>query len=235
MNAVHWPAVSAIALALAIGREVQTASPQTNIYSATGKNALAPAAAGARPLVYVPNSRSATVTVIDPTTYRVIRTFPTGAVPQHVVPSYDLATLWVANNSGNSLTKIDPATGQEGARVQVDDPYNMYFTPDGRYAMVIAERRRRVDFRDAHDMNLVQSLPVACRGVDHLEFTAGGRYAIATCEFSGQLVKIDLTSRTVAAYLNLAPRVSNPLKRITALFRRRHGGHGISPMPQDIR
>jgi YVTN family beta-propeller protein len=101
--------------------------------------------------------------------------------------------------------------------------------------MVIAERRRRVDFRDAHDMRLVQSLPVACRGVDHLEFTADGRYAIATCEFSGQLVKIDLTSRTVAGYLNLAPRVSNPLKRITALFRRRHGGHGTSPMPQDIR
>src|SRR5258708_4790627 len=232
---MHRSAVSAIVLALVTCRDVKSAPAQTNIYAATGKNALAPAAARARPLVYVPNSRSATVTIIDPITYSVIRTFPTGAVPQHVVPSYDLTTLWVANNSGNSLTKIDPATGQEGARVQVDDPYNMYFTPDGRYAMVIAERRRRVDFRDAHDMRLVQSLPVACRGVDHLEFTADGRYAIATCEFSGQLVKIELTSRTVAGYLNLAPRVSNPLKRITALFRRRHGGHGTSPMPQDIR
>jgi YVTN family beta-propeller protein len=232
---MHRSAVSAIVLALVTCSDVKSAPAQTNIYAATGKNALAPAAARARPLVYVPNSRSATVTIIDPITYSVIRTFPTGAVPQHVVPAYDLTTLWVANNSGNSLTKIDPATGQDGARVQVDDPYNMYFTPDGRYAMVIAERRRRIDFRDAHDMKLVQSLPVACRGVDHLEFTGDGRYAIATCEFSGQLVKIDLTRRTVAGYLNLAPRVSNPLKRVTALFRRRHGGHRTLPMPQDIR
>ncbi|HEX9366816.1 MAG TPA: YncE family protein [Vicinamibacterales bacterium] len=238
--AAHRSAAGAIVLALAICGDTNATPAQTtvNIYAAAGKNALAPAAARARPLVYVPNSRSATVTVIDPATYRVIRTFPTGKLPQHVVPSYDLGTLWVANNSGNSLTKIDPATGQEGPRVPVDDPYNMYFTPDGRFAIVIAERRHRLDFRDAHDMTLVQSLPVACRGVDHLEFTADGRYAIATCEFSGQLVKIDLAPRTVVGYLSLGAPVSNPsrLKRMTAIFhRRRHDSHTTSSMPQDIR
>jgi YVTN family beta-propeller protein len=234
MNAVHWPAVSAIASALAIGREVQTASPQTNIYSATGRYALAPAAARARPLVYVPNSRSATVTVIDPGTYRVVRSFSTGTLPQHVVPSYDLGTLWVASNEGNSLTPIDPVTGEDGTRVPVDDPYNLYFTPDGRFAMVIAERLDRIDFRDARDMTLVQSLPVACKGVDHMEFTADGRYAIATCEFSGQLVKIDVGARAVVGYLNLVA-VSSPLKKLTGLLGRRHGDHASAPMPQDIR
>src|SRR3989442_14840904 len=179
MNAVYRSAVGAIAVALAICGDVQIASTQTNIYAATGENALAPAAARARPLVYVPNSRSATVTVIDPGTYRVIRSFPTGTLPQHVVPSYDLGTLWVANNEGNSLTRIDPVTGEDGTRVRVDDPYNLYFTPDGRFAMVIAERLNRIDFRNAHDMTLVQSLPVGCKGVDHMEFTADGRYAVA--------------------------------------------------------
>src|SRR5262249_39837951 len=148
----------------------------TNIYAATGKNALAPAASRARPLVYVPNSRSSTVTVIDALTYRVVRTFSTGPLPQHVVPSYDLGTLWVANNDGNSLTPIDPATGQEGPRVPVDDPYNLYFTPDGQFAIVIAERLNRIDFRNPHSMTLVHSLPVACQGVDHMEFTSDGRY-----------------------------------------------------------
>jgi YVTN family beta-propeller protein len=233
--ATHRSAAGTIALALAIcGGAKTTPAQTTNIYAATGKNALAPAAARARALVYVPNSRSATVTVIDPLTYRVVRTFPTGKLPQHVVPSYDLSTLWVANNNGNSLTKIDAVTGQEGARVPVDDPYNMYFTPDGRFAMVIAERRRRIDFREAHDMKLVQSLPVACKGVDHLEFTSDGRYAIATCEFSGQLVKIDLAPRAVVGYLNLGVAVSHQVKRVTAVFRR-HGSHATSSMPQDIR
>ena len=225
-----------LALAICSGTTTTPAQTKVNIYAATGKNALSPAAAHARPLVYVPNSRAATVTIIDPATYRVVRTFPTGKLPQHVVPSYDLGTLWVANNSGNSLTKIDPATGQEGIRVPVDDPYNMYFTPDGRFAMVVAERRHRIDFRDAHDMKLVQSVSVACKGVDHMEFTADGRFAIATCEFSGQLVKIDLTPRTVVGYLSLGTHVSAPLKKVTKILRGRHAGHATSSsMPQDIR
>jgi YVTN family beta-propeller protein len=237
------PTVSAIAMALAICGGVTTARAQgrsldagpINIYATTGTNALAPAAAHARPLVYVPNSRSATVTVIDPATYRVIRSFSTGALPQHVVPSYDLGTLWVANNEGNSLTPIDPATGEEGTPVPVDDPYNLYFTPDGRFAMVVAERLDRIDFRDAHDMSLVQSLSLACKGVDHMDLTPDGRYAIATCEFSGQLVKIDLEARAVVGYLNLGNGVTSPLKKLKALFGRRHRDHAIGPMPQDIR
>ena len=52
-------------------------------------------------------------------------------------------------------------------------------------------------------MKLFQSLSLSCVGVDHMEFTADGRYAIATCEFSGQLVKIDLATRDVVGYLTL--------------------------------
>ena len=231
---MHWLAVCTIAAALAIAGTAQTAPAQVNIYAASGKNALAPAAARARPLVYVPNARGASVTVIDPVTYRVVRTFATGTTPQHVVPSYDLRTLWVANNDGNSLTPIDPVTGQDGPRVAVDDPYNLYFTPDGRFAMVVAERLDRIDFRDPHSMALVQSLPVACEGVDHMEFTADGRYGIATCEFSGQLVKIDLASHTVAGYLTLDTSLSRPAKKLPRLFRQGHN-HSAASMPQDIR
>jgi DNA-binding beta-propeller fold protein YncE len=215
--------------------QAQETAAATNIYASTGKSALAPAAARARPLVYVPNSRSATVTIIDPLLYRVVRTFPTGALPQHVVPSHDLGTLWVANNQGNSLTPIDPITGQDGARVAVDDPYNLYFTPDGLEAIVIAERRHRFDFRDAHDMKLRQSVPVKCKGVDHMEFTADGRYAIATCEFSSQLVKIELATHAIVGYLTLGAAPTNPIKKLTALLLRRRHAHAARPMPQDIR
>src|SRR5206468_2668522 len=86
--------------------------------------------------------------------------------------------LWVANNRGNTLTPIDPATGREGASVPVADPYNLYFTPDGRLAIVVAERRRRLDFRDAKTMALVQSVALGCKGVDHMEFTANGVFLV---------------------------------------------------------
>jgi YVTN family beta-propeller protein len=198
--------------------EVTDAAGAVNIYAAAGPNALAPAAARARPLVYVPNSRSASVSVIDPATYRVVRTFATGAVPQHVVPAYDLTRLWVLNNEASTLTPIDPITGTEGRPIHVDDPYNMYFTPDGRLAIVVAERRRRLDFRDAQTMKLARSLRTDCRGIDHMEFTADGRYVVATCEFNGHLLKLDLATMKPVGYLALDS-----------------AGHDAASMPQDIR
>src|SRR2546426_3115072 len=189
-----------------------------NIYSAIGVGMLDSVARHALPLVYVPLGGEASVAVIDPHTFRVLRKFETGALPQHVVPSYDLRTLWVANDLGNTLTPIDPETGKAGKAVRVVDPYNLYFTPDGRYAIVVAERLQRLDFRDPHTMALVESAPVHCRGVDHVEFTADGRWALATCEFTGQLAKLDVATRKVVSYLTLDP-----------------GGLDSAAMPPDLR
>jgi YVTN family beta-propeller protein len=160
----------------------------------------------ARALVYVPNSESGTVSVISQRTRRVVRTFPVGALPQHVTPSWDLETLWVSANQGNSLTPIDPETGKPGAPVPVTDPYNLYFTPDGRRAIVVAERLARLDFRTPQTMRLRRSLPVpGCRGIDHMDFTADGETALASCEFAGRMVVIDLPTETVRKTIALRP------------------------------
>ena len=116
------------------------------------------------------------------------------------MPSWDLKTLYVTNDTGNSLTPIDPRTGKPGRPIPVDDPYNLYFTPDGRYAIVVAERLQRLDFRDAHTMRLRHSLPVPCRGVDHMDFTADGRYLLASCEFSGQARQVDVAPQRVVRH-----------------------------------
>ena len=133
----------------------------------------------------------------------MVERFNVGRQPQHVVPSYDLKTLYATNDLGNTLTPIDPATGKPGAPMPVEDPYNMYFTPDGRYAVVVAERLERLDFRDAHTMHLERSLPVPCRGIDHLDFSADGRYLIASCEFAGAVLKVDVANQTVVGRLAL--------------------------------
>jgi YVTN family beta-propeller protein len=168
-------------------------TPSTvDIYAADRPNALSPAVASFPSLVYVPNSESNTVDVIDPATMHVVNHFDVGAEPQHVVPSYDLKTLYVAADKGNTLTPIDPATGQPGAPIPVEDPYNLYFTPDGRFAIVVAERLARLDFTDPHTFAVVKSVPVPCEGVDHLDFSADGSYLIASCEFSSEMVKVAL-------------------------------------------
>ena len=185
-----------------------------NLYSETAAGRLSPAVVGALPRVYVPNVKAHTVTVIDATTLTVIETFSVGINPQHVVPSYDLTTLWVANNAEGlttgSLTPVDPTTGKPGKPIPVDDPYNLYFTPDGRSAMVVAEALKRLDFRDPRTMALQTSIAVPnCAGVNHVDFAIDGRYFIATCEFQSGLVKVDMVDRKVLGYLSL-PRNGMP-------------------------
>ena len=119
------------------------------------------------------------------------------------MPAWNLKTLYVTNDLGNSLTPIDPRTGKPGTPIPVDDPYNMYFTPDGRYAIVVAERLHRLDFRDAHTFALHKSLAVPCLGVDHMDFSADGSYLIASCEFSGQMIKVDVKRERVVGVLDL--------------------------------
>lgn len=154
--------------------------------------------------VYVPNSGDNTVDVIDPKTFKIIAHFSSGGhEPQHVVPRYDLKKLWVINDLGDTATDIDPATGARGKTIPVEDPYNMYYTPDGKFAIVVAERKQKLNFLDPFTMKLVESVPVSCPGIDHMDFTADGRYLIASCEFSSELLKVDVATHKIVGSLKL--------------------------------
>ena len=179
-----------------------------NLYSETAAGRMSPAVRGHLERVYVPNLRSNDVYVIDPARMKVVERFKVGAAPQHIVPSWDLKTLWVANNAerrtNGSLTPIDPLTAKPGKAVAVDDPYNVYFTPDGKSAIVVAEAKKRLDFREPQSMKLQYSIDTPqCGGINHADFSIDGRYALFTCEFDGSLAKIDLVQRKVAGYLKL--------------------------------
>ena len=180
-----------------------------DIYAADRPGNLSPTVKRYPSRIYVPNSGSNTVDVIDPTTYKIIGHFRVGRQPQHVTPSYDLKTLWVLNDLGDSLTRIDPATGKKGKTIRVEDPYNMYYTPDGKHAIVVAERKERLDFVNPQTMKLEHALSVPCRGVDHMDFSADGRYLIASCEFSGSVVKVDVEKQSLIGELKL-PRPGMP-------------------------
>jgi len=176
-----------------------------NIYAFD--RSLAPEATLARPLVYVPDSDESLLDVINPATRKVVARMRVGRNPQHVVPGWDLRRLYVANDQGNSLTPIDPRTGHRaGPDIAVDDPYNMYFTPDGKSAIVVAEAHHHLDFRDPHTFALQDQVRVPCAGVDHMDFAADGSYLIASCEFSGELLKVDLTKRAIVGVLYVGGR-----------------------------
>jgi YVTN family beta-propeller protein len=183
-----------------------------NIYSGIGADNLNPALTNVPQRVYVPNHSSNTVSVIDQATMKVIDTFKVGLGPQHIIPSWDLKTLWVANNASNTprgaMTPIDPLTSKPGAVMEVDDPYNMYFMPDGSEAVIVDEAYKRLDIRDPHTMKLITEIPTPdCHGINHADFSADYSFAIFTCEFrGGALVKVDLKNRKVLGMLELSKK-----------------------------
>ena len=185
------------------------AAPEArSVYSGTASDKISPALAGDLERIYVPNLKGNDVYVVDPKLMKVVDRFKVGIGPQHIVPSWDMRTLWATNNAegrtDGSLTPIDPRSGKPGKAIPVDDPYNMYFTPDGASAIVVAEARKRLDFRDPKTMALQYSIHTpGCAGINHADFSADGRYAIFTCEFAGTLAKIDLAQRKVLGYLKL--------------------------------
>jgi YVTN family beta-propeller protein len=180
-----------------------------NLYSETVTGKMSPVVADHLELVYVPHVQSNDVYVIDPRTLKVIDKYKVGLNPQHVVPSWYQKKLRFTNNAERttkgSLTPIDPRTGKRGEDVLVHDPYNMYFSPDGKYAIVVEEAEKRLNFRDAQTMVHEYYIQTPqCAGVNHADFSIDGSFAIFTCEFNKSLAKVDLVNRKVAAYLRLS-------------------------------
>src|SRR5271165_7326801 len=106
-----------------------------NVYAGAGAGMLSPAVAGHLSRVYSPNLTTGKVDVIDPETFKVIESLAAVHSPEHIVPSWDLQTLWVSGDisyggGGHAyVMPIDPRTGKLGKAIEVPDSYNMYFTP----------------------------------------------------------------------------------------------------------
>jgi YVTN family beta-propeller protein len=188
---------------------------RNNLYSETAADRMSSAVSGALERVYVPNRAANSVSVIDPATLKVVDTFKVGIHPQHVVPSWDLRQLWVANNAegrtDGSLTPIDPKTGKPGKSIPVDDPYNMYWSPDGKSAIIVAEAYKRLDFRDPVTLKMQYTIATPkCAGINHADFSIDGKFALFTCEFNGSITKIDLVNRRVVDTIKLSQYFNRP-------------------------
>ena len=198
-----------IAVSALLFQSVHAQTQTMNLYSETTAGKLSPAVADALPRVYVPHIKSGDIYVIDSTTFQVVDKFSVGSNPQHVIPSWDMKTLWVAGSGERKLPgvviPIDPKTAKPGTTIKVEDAYNMYFTPDGSSAIIVAEALRRLEFRNPQTMKLQYNIATPeCSGVNHADFSADGTFAIFTCEFGGgKLAKVDLVQKKVTGYLAL--------------------------------
>jgi DNA-binding beta-propeller fold protein YncE len=178
-----------------------------DVDAAAGAGMLSPAVAGDKPLVYVPHSGSGDVWVIDPATFRVVAKYPAGKELQHVVPSWDLRTLYATDDRGDHVLPFDPKTGLPGKAFPVVDPYNVYFSPDGQYAISVAERLRKLVWYDPHTWQVHDETPTPeCAGIDHADFSPDGRTAVFTCEFAGRVAVVDVASHHLLRMIDMPHR-----------------------------
>lgn len=193
-----------------IGDQLPGMPPVTdphNVYANAGPNMLSDAAKAALPLVYVPHTKSGDVWVINPTTFAVVGKYRLGGELQHVIPSYDMTTLYASDDTTNKITPFDPKTGKPGANIPVIDPYNMYFTSDGKSAISVAEERRELVFYDPHTWKVQQTLATPqCAGIDHSDFMPNGRIAVFTCEFDGRVAVVDLVAHKLLRTIDMPVR-----------------------------
>ena len=67
----------------------------------------------------------------------------------------------------------------------------------------MAERNNQVDFYDPHSWTLIKHLNIPHRGVNHAEFSPDGKTMVASCEFSGYVVRIDLETMEITGELDV--------------------------------
>ncbi|MBY4946842.1 beta-propeller fold lactonase family protein [Cupriavidus respiraculi] len=160
--------------------------------------ALLPAPALAE-VVVVLNSGDASVTLIDRDTQKVLETFPVGKEPHHLIATPDNKSLIVANAVGNDLVLLDPVAGKVQQRVaDIDDPYQIGFSPDQKWFVVTGNRLDRVDLYrwDGKALKMARQLPLA-KTPSHVAFTDDSRIAFVTLQDSNEVVAIDLPTQTV--------------------------------------
>ncbi len=154
--------------------------------------------------IFVLNSLDATISIIDPQTYKEIRRVPTGKEPHHLYLTPDEKSLMVANALGDSLTMLDPKTGEVQRVVdKIADPYQLKFSPDMKWLITAANRLNHVDFYHATpraaggvDLVLAKRVPTG-KTPSHIGVDSKSTVAYVSMQDSDELVAIDLATQAI--------------------------------------
>lgn len=89
--------------------------------------------------LYVTNTHSGTISVIDTARDEVVATIPLGGgVPNRIVLTPDGAQAWAIHDKSRVISVVDVAARKVLRKVKIGEwPYNLTFTPDGRYCWVL--------------------------------------------------------------------------------------------------
>jgi YVTN family beta-propeller protein len=157
--------------------------------------------------VFVLNSLDASVSVIDPVTWKETKRIATGKEPHHLYMTPDEKSIIVANALADSLTFIDPRTAEVQHTVRgILDPYHLRFSPDMKWFLTAANRLNHVDIYrwDGKELQLAKRIPTG-KTPSHIWIDSKSTTAFVSMQDSDELVAIDLLSQAVKWRIKTGP------------------------------
>jgi DNA-binding beta-propeller fold protein YncE len=147
-------------------------------------------------LAFVINSGGASVSVIDMATQKELRRIPALREPHHYALTPDGKSLLIGDTVGNELLFLDPATGAVQRRMPCVDPYQLWFSPDGRFLVVNGLARNQVDVYDGTSLQLLKRFPAAAMP-SHLAYAPDSSTVYVSLQETDRLVAIDLKQLSI--------------------------------------
>jgi len=145
--------------------------------------------------IVVLNSEEASYSIIDVATRMEVQRLPIGREPHHLIPTPDGKDLLIASTGTNELLVLDPRTGERRGMVRnIVDPYQLGFSPDGKWFVTAAYRLDHVDIYQADGFKLagrifLDGLP------SHMSFDAESKTVFVTLQQSGRVAAFDLATQ----------------------------------------
>ena len=151
------------------------------------------------PPIFLLNSLDASISVIDPVSWKETKRIPTGKEPHHLYMTPDQKSLIVANALSDSLMFVDPKTAVVQRTVRgIVDPYQLRFSPDMKWFVTAANRLNHVDIYrwDGNELSLVKRVPTG-KTPSHLWINTTSSTIYSTMQDSDELVAIDMATQTI--------------------------------------
>jgi YVTN family beta-propeller protein len=148
--------------------------------------------------IFVLNSLDASVSVIDPVSWKEVKRLSTGKEPHHLYMTPDEKSVIVANAFADSLTFIDPKTAEIQRTVRgIFDPYQLRFSPDMKWFLTAANRLNHVDIYhwDGKELLLARRVPTG-KTPSHIWIDSKSLIAYVSMQDSDELVAIELATQT---------------------------------------
>ncbi len=144
--------------------------------------------------IYVANSDDSKVSIIDPSSDKVVGEIPVSPNPHGIVPSPDGARFYVSSESKDVLDVVDRKTAAVIRRVPLGTrPNNVAITRDGRRVYICIRGESWVDIVDTASLEKVKSVPVG-KGPHNIYRTPDDAYMIATSMDDNKLTVIGVKS-----------------------------------------